>query len=184
MVRILYSLALFVTRELDRLFPSSRAPYLQLYRIFFSYSHRSIRSRHPALWYLYLSPSAKDLTFPSALTCTKPGAYSHPHRRWAARCFILLVDVKMPWQGDGAAIDTISLTSRAWCAGQSGMFVVHGCGAFGPFFIWFKDATFFHERMRSYSRMYATLLSLTPSRRAVGVLLPAVLVGVAVPLLC
>jgi hypothetical protein len=34
MVRILYSLALLVTREVDRLFPSSRAPYLQLYRIF------------------------------------------------------------------------------------------------------------------------------------------------------
>ena len=44
----------------------------------------------------------------------------------------------------------------------------------------------FHDRMRSYSKIYATLLSRTPSLRAdeawVGVFLPAVLAGVAVPL--
>lgn len=38
------------------------------------------------------------------------------------------------------------------------------------------------SRMRSYNKMYATLLSRTPSFLAVGVRLPAVLEGVAVPL--
>ena len=182
MVRILYSLALFYPRGRSAPLSPNRAPYLQLYRIL-SYSHRSIKSRRPALG-TYICSHLQEISLSlSAFTCTKPEAYSHPHRRWAALCVILLVDVKMPWQGDGAAIDTVSLTSLAWCAGRGGIFVVRVGGMNGPSFIGIKGATFFHERIRSYSRMYATLLSFTPSRRAVGVLLPAVL-GVAVPLLC
>lgn len=50
MVRIIYSLALFITREVDRLLSLHRAPYLHLYRIFVFPTHTDrLKSRHPAL---------------------------------------------------------------------------------------------------------------------------------------
>jgi hypothetical protein len=58
----------------------------------FSYSHRSIRSRHPARFGTYICPRLQKISFSLQHSLVqKPEAYSHPHRRWAARCFILLV---------------------------------------------------------------------------------------------
>lgn len=133
MVRILYSLALFVTREADRLFPPIEHHIYDSTGFLLFLLTQIDKKPSPSAFGTYICLRLQKISlFLQRSLVQKPEAYSHPHRRWAARCSVLLVDVKMPWHGGGAAIDTISLTSLAWCAGQSGMFVVHVCGAFVP----------------------------------------------------
>ena len=114
MVRILYSLALFVTREVDRLFPPIEHHIYNSTGFLLFLLTQIDKKPSPSAFGTYICPRLQKISFFFQQSLVqKPEAYSHPHRRWAARCSVLLVDVKMPWQGDGTAIDTISLTSRA-----------------------------------------------------------------------
>ena len=71
MVRILYSLALFVTREVDRLFPPIEHHIYNSTGFLLFLLTQIDKSRHPALSVPISVSVSKRSPFPSAVACTK-----------------------------------------------------------------------------------------------------------------